>query len=41
MSEGDKTLSRSGAFNQLFLDRQMSLADIEDIVLHVSERRKH
>ena len=40
MSDENKTLTASGAFNQIFLDRQMSLADIEDIVLHVS-RRKH
>ena len=38
MSDRDESLSPSGAFNQIFLDSQMSLADIEDIVLHVSIR---
>ena len=35
MSSGDKTISPSGAFNQIFLNSQMSLHDIEDIILHV------
>ena len=35
MSSGDQTISPSGAFNQIFLNSQMSLHDIEDIILHV------
>lgn len=34
----EKSLSPSGAFNQIFLQSQMSLQDIEDIVINVSFR---
>ena len=34
----EKSLSPSGAFNQIFLQSQMSLQDIQDIVINVSQK---